>query len=159
MDKVPASSGTAVVKVNWHPSRSGKAGSHFFAKYRQKDSTNWEETSNEESNDFIDVKGLNPSTHYEFKVVAVDGSQMTESASQFVHTSEDDGPAIVGVDNVATAGWFIGMILALAFLILILSIICIIKRNRGGKYDVHDRELANGRRDFDEGGFHEYSQP
>ena len=65
-----------------------------------------------------------------------------------------------GDDSIATAGWFIGMILALAFLILLLVIICIIKRNRGGKYDVHDRELANGRQDYpDEGGFHEYSQP
>lgn len=70
-----------------------------------------------------------------------------------------DGPLIVQNENVATAGWLIGMILAIAVLILILVIICIVKRNRGGKYDVHDRELANGRRDFDEGGFHEYSQP
>lgn len=63
-------------------------------------------------------------------------------------------------NSIVTAGWFIGMILALAFLILLLVIICIIKRNRGGKYDVHDRELANGRQDYpDEGGFHEYSQP
>lgn len=62
-------------------------------------------------------------------------------------------------DNVASAGWFIGMMLAIVFLLLLLLIICIVKRNRGGKYDVHDRELANGRRDFDEGGFHEYSQP
>jgi len=52
------------------------------------------------------------------------------------------------------------MLLAIAFLILLLIIICIIKRNRGGKYDVHDRELANGRQDYPEdGGFHEYSQP
>uniref|UniRef100_A0A7G3AQB4 Putative secreted protein n=2 Tax=Lutzomyia longipalpis TaxID=7200 RepID=A0A7G3AQB4_LUTLO len=52
------------------------------------------------------------------------------------------------------------MMLAIAFLLLLLIVICIIKRNRGGKYDVHDRELANGRRDYpEEGGFHEYSQP
>lgn len=63
-------------------------------------------------------------------------------------------------DNIATAGWFIGMMLAIAFLILVLIVICIVKRNRGGKYDVHDREMANGRNDYTEGGgFPEYSQP
>lgn len=74
-----------------------------------------------------------------------------------------DGGVVIshpGDNSIATAGWFIGMILALAFLILLLVLICIIKRNRGGKYDVHDREMANGRQDYpEEGGFHEYSQP
>lgn len=71
-----------------------------------------------------------------------------------------ESPLKVPSENVATAGWFIGMMLAIVFLLLLLILICIIKRNRGGKYDVHDRELANGRRDYnDEGGFHEYSQP
>lgn len=52
------------------------------------------------------------------------------------------------------------MMLAIAFLLLVLIIVCIIKRNRGGKYDVHDREVANGRRDYpEEAGFNEYSQP
>lgn len=67
---------------------------------------------------------------------------------------------MVANETVANAGWFIGMMLALAFIIILFIIICIIRRNRGGKYDVHDRELANGRRDYpEEGGFHEYSQP
>ena len=36
--------------------------------------------------------------------------------------------------NVATAGWFIGMMCAIIFLLIILLIVCLIKRNRGGKY-------------------------
>lgn len=52
------------------------------------------------------------------------------------------------------------MMLAIAFLLFILIIVCVVKRNRGGKYAVHERELAAGRGDFpEEGGFHEYSQP
>ena len=71
-----------------------------------------------------------------------------------------DGPIIQLRENVATAGWFIGMMLAIAFLLLALIFVCVMKRNRGGKYAVHEREQANGRRDYgDEGGFHEYSQP
>lgn len=53
-----------------------------------------------------------------------------------------------------------GMMLAIAILLLVLIIVCVIKRNRGGKYAVHERELAAGRGDYpEEGGFHEYSQP
>ncbi|XP_065216002.1 neuroglian-like [Planococcus citri] len=59
----------------------------------------------------------------------------------------------------ATAGWFVGMILAIAFLILVLILVCLVKRNRGGKYVVHEREAVNGRHDYpEELGFHEYSQ-
>lgn len=71
-----------------------------------------------------------------------------------------EGPIIQPKENVATAGWFIGMMLAIAFLLLVLIIVCIIKRNRGGKYAVHEREAAHGRHDYpEEPGFHEYSQP
>lgn len=71
-----------------------------------------------------------------------------------------EGPIVTPKENVATAGWFIGMMLAIAFLLLVLIIVCIIKRNRGGKYVVHERETAYGRHNYpEEPGFHEYSQP
>ncbi|XP_026682020.1 neuroglian [Diaphorina citri] len=71
-----------------------------------------------------------------------------------------DGVSIMPSDTVATAGWFIGMLLAIAFLILVLILVCLIKRNRGGKYAVHEREAAHGRHDYpEEPGFNEYSQP
>ncbi|CAN8001001.1 unnamed protein product, partial [Ixodes hexagonus] len=64
-------------------------------------------------------------------------------------------------DQVAGAAWFIGMMCALALLLLLLILVCLVKRNRGGKYSVHDKEVAQGRDlDFqDDGGFHEYSKP
>lgn len=36
--------------------------------------------------------------------------------------------------DIATQGWFIGLMCAIALLILILLIICFIQRNKGGKY-------------------------
>lgn len=51
------------------------------------------------------------------------------------------------------------MMLAIAFLLLVLIVVCVIKRNRGGKYAVHERELAAGRGDYPEEGFHEYTHP
>lgn len=71
-----------------------------------------------------------------------------------------EGPVRIPSEDLANAGWLIGMLLAIAILLLLLILVCVIKRNRGGKYDVYDREMANGRRDYpEEGGFHEYSQP
>jgi len=63
-------------------------------------------------------------------------------------------------EHLATAGWFVAMILAIAFLIIVLILVCLVKRNRGGKYVVHEREAVSGRHDYpDEPGFREYSQP
>lgn len=36
--------------------------------------------------------------------------------------------------SVLSAGWFIGMMVAIAILLLILIIVCIVKRNRGKEY-------------------------
>lgn len=71
-----------------------------------------------------------------------------------VETYPPDGPYIQATQSVATSGWFIAMMLAVALLLLILVLVCIIRRNRGGKYDVQDREHAHGRGDlYPEDGF------
>ncbi|XP_070802991.1 neuronal cell adhesion molecule isoform X4 [Pituophis catenifer annectens] len=46
--------------------------------------------------------------------------------------------------DIATQGWFIGLMCAVALLILILLIICFIRRNKGGKYPVKEKEDAHG---------------
>lgn len=159
--RLPSENGFASIKVVWLPNTGeGKPGSHFFVKYKLKDETIYEQTKNEMVEDFITIKGLKPGETYEFIVVAVDGEYMAESEPQDIETYSLDGPIIQPKENVATAGWFIGMMLAIAFLLLVLILVCIVKRNRGGKYAVHEREAAHGRHDYpDEPGFHEYSQP
>ncbi|XP_049327571.1 neurofascin homolog (chicken) a isoform X9 [Astyanax mexicanus] len=42
--------------------------------------------------------------------------------------------------DIATQGWFIGLMCAIALLVLILLIACFIKRSRGGKYPVRDKK-------------------
>ncbi|CAH0562169.1 unnamed protein product [Brassicogethes aeneus] len=151
---------SAAVKVHWLPNEDGKPGSHFYVKYKKRGDDNFLLTPPEKSEDFLVVPGLEVGELYDFKVVSVDGESHVDSDVQEVSTYDVDGPSIRPKENVATAGWFIGMMLAIAFLLLILIIACIVKRNRGGKYAVHEREQQNGRHDYpDEGGFHEYSQP
>ncbi|XP_030756282.1 neuroglian isoform X2 [Sitophilus oryzae] len=148
---------TSSVRIHWKPSEDGKPGSHFYVKYKKRGETQYLRTPPEKSEDYQDVPGLETGEAYEFIVTSVDGDFETDSESQEVYA---DDIKITPKDPVATAGWFIGMMLAIVFLLLVLIIVCIVKRNRGGKYAVHEREQANGRHDYpDEGGFHEYSQP
>ncbi|XP_072340452.1 neuronal cell adhesion molecule a isoform X12 [Scyliorhinus torazame] len=64
--------------------------------------------------------------------------------------------------DIATQGWFIGLMCAIALLILILLIVCFIKRNKGGKYPVKEKEDAHADPEIqpmkeDDGAFGEYS--
>lgn len=109
------------------------------------------------------LKGLEVDKIYQVSVVAVDGKYSIESDVEEIDThitGFSQGVFIRETDNIATRGWFIGMMLAIAFLLLILIIVCIVKRNRGGKYAVHEQEAAHGRTDFnEEQGFPEFAQP
>ncbi|TKS71165.1 Neurofascin Precursor [Collichthys lucidus] len=49
-------------------------------------------------------------------------------------------PAYIDEVDIATQGWFIGLMCAIALIILILLIVCFIKRSRGGKYPVRDKK-------------------
>ncbi|KPP66849.1 neurofascin-like [Scleropages formosus] len=42
--------------------------------------------------------------------------------------------------DIATQGWFIGVMCAIALLVVILLIVCFIKKSRGGKYPVRDKK-------------------
>lgn len=151
------------VKIIWEPNPSRRnvenLGASFYVQYRRVGETDFKKTKTEDYEEFIVVPLGDGGDQYEFKITAVDGDYFTESETKIIDLTEE-GPLIKPSENVATAGWFIGMMLAIAFLLLVLIMVCILKRNRGGKYAVHEREQANGRHDYpDEGGFHEYSQP
>ncbi|XP_062990086.1 neuronal cell adhesion molecule isoform X17 [Elgaria multicarinata webbii] len=89
------------------------------------------------------LRNLNYSTRYKFYFYAQtsvgSGSQITEEAV----TIMDEAKASRQVD-IATQGWFIGLMCAVALLILILLIVCFIRRNKGGKYPVKEKEDAHG---------------
>nr|XP_028603039.1 neuronal cell adhesion molecule isoform X13 [Podarcis muralis] len=92
------------------------------------------------------LSNLNYSTRYKFYFYAQTsvgaGSQITEEAV----TIMDEGKMAKASRQVdiATQGWFIGLMCAVALLILILLIVCFIRRNKGGKYPVKEKEDAHG---------------
>ncbi|XP_040858155.1 neuronal cell adhesion molecule isoform X10 [Ochotona curzoniae] len=110
------------------------------------------------------LKNLNFSTRYKFYLSAHTaaglGSQITEEAM----TTVDEGKMAMASRQVdiATQGWFIGLMCAVALLILILLIVCFIRRNKGGKYPVKEKEDAHADPEIqpmkeDDGTFGEYS--
>ncbi|XP_008256594.1 neuronal cell adhesion molecule isoform X7 [Oryctolagus cuniculus] len=119
------------------------------------------------------LKNLNYSTRYKFYLYAQtsagSGSQITEEA---VTTVDEAGILLPDVGagkamasrqvDIATQGWFIGLMCAVALLILILLIVCFIRRNKGGKYPVKEKEDAHADPEIqpmkeDDGTFGEYS--
>ncbi|XP_028928962.1 neuronal cell adhesion molecule isoform X36 [Ornithorhynchus anatinus] len=119
------------------------------------------------------LKQLNYSTRYKFYFSAQtsvgSGNQITEEA---VTTMDEAGilPPSLGAGkamasrqvDIATQGWFIGLMCAVALLILILLIVCFIRRNKGGKYPVKEKEDARADPEIqpmkeDDGTFGEYS--
>ncbi|XP_052410607.1 neuronal cell adhesion molecule isoform X6 [Carassius gibelio] len=106
------------------------------------------------------IKGLKPGMSYRVRVVAKDHSDAT------VHSTEElliTVPAMTSKQvDIATQGWFIGLMCAIALLILVLLIVCFIKRNKGGKYPVKEKEDAHQDPEIqpmkeDDGTFGEYS--
>ncbi|XP_031731441.1 neurofascin homolog (chicken) a isoform X18 [Anarrhichthys ocellatus] len=78
------------------------------------------------------------STRYKFYL-----SAFTQVGAGVVYAEESPhfaNEAYIDQVDIATQGWFIGLMCAIALIILILLIVCFIKRSRGGKYPVRDKK-------------------
>ncbi|XP_044041651.1 neuronal cell adhesion molecule a isoform X8 [Siniperca chuatsi] len=104
---------------------------------------------------------LNSSMLYKFylsaKTIKGSGPIITEEAFTVMDTTVPSRQV-----DIATQGWFIGLMCAIALLILVLLIVCFIKRNKGGKYPVKEKEDAHQDPEIqpmkeDDGTFGEYS--
>ncbi|XP_010628261.1 neural cell adhesion molecule L1-like protein isoform X1 [Fukomys damarensis] len=64
-----------------------------------------------------------------------------DNDSIFQDVIETRGREYAGLyDDISTQGWFIGLMCAVALLTLILLTVCFVKRNKGGKYSVKEKE-------------------
>ncbi|XP_075967655.1 neuronal cell adhesion molecule a isoform X1 [Anarhichas minor] len=109
----------------------------------------------------ITLGNLNSSMLYKFylsaKTIKGSGPVITEEAFTVMDTTVPSRQV-----DIATQGWFIGLMCAIALLILVLLIVCFIKRNKGGKYPVKEKEDAHQDPEIqpmkeDDGTFGEYS--
>ncbi|KAM3610036.1 uncharacterized protein V6R79_024330 [Siganus canaliculatus] len=90
----------------------------------------------------VTLSNLKYSTRYKFYLKAKTVRGEGPTISQEAVTIVDEAVTSRQVD-IATQGWFIGLMCAIALLILILLIICFIQRNKGGKYPVKEKEDAH----------------
>ncbi|XP_054862553.1 neuronal cell adhesion molecule a isoform X9 [Amphiprion ocellaris] len=109
----------------------------------------------------ITLGNLNASMLYKFylsaRTIKGPGPDITQEASTAMDTTVPSRQV-----DIATQGWFIGLMCAIALLILVLLIVCFIKRNKGGKYPVKEKEDAHQDPEIqpmkeDDGTFGEYS--
>ncbi|XP_077337403.1 neurofascin isoform X16 [Lithobates pipiens] len=103
----------------------------------------------------IQLSDLVPGMTYRVRVYSREHHSVT---SPYV-TFETSSAYTKNQVDIATQGWFIGLMCAVALLVLILLIVCFIKRSRGGKYPVREKkEVALGPEDQkDEDGSFDYS--
>ncbi|XP_055841448.1 neuroglian-like isoform X2 [Episyrphus balteatus] len=74
------------IMVNWQPFNGQPTGTHFFTQYRIKGETEWQNTHEEDEQDFLIVGGLRRDSVYEFRVVSVDGKYQTASEIKEIKT-------------------------------------------------------------------------
>ncbi|NXD47232.1 NCHL1 protein, partial [Corvus moneduloides] len=87
---------------------------------------------------FQPSEALEPGTEYTIRLVT---KNWVDNNSIFEDVIETRGRAYAGIyDGISTQGWFIGLMCAIALLTLLLLTICFVRRNKGGKYSVKEKE-------------------
>ncbi|XP_043407506.1 neural cell adhesion molecule L1-like protein isoform X5 [Chelonia mydas] len=85
------------------------------------------------------ISNLSSSTKYKFYVRACTikgcGKPITEEGLTMT-----EGTYAGIYEGISTQGWFIGLMCAIALLTLLLLTMCFVKRNKGGKYSVKEKE-------------------
>ncbi|MEQ2257967.1 hypothetical protein XENORESO_020563 [Xenotaenia resolanae] len=131
------------IYVDWDvPEEPNGVITGYSLKYQTVNTTRGEELKVEEFPPNVtsfSIRRYDRYTRYRFSVAAQtrigQGEWHTEESPHY--TTE-----IYAQDQVdiSTQGWFIGIMCAVALIVLILLIVCFIKRSRGGKYPVRDKK-------------------
>ncbi|XP_077428518.1 neural cell adhesion molecule L1.2 isoform X2 [Vanacampus margaritifer] len=103
--------------------------------FKKNDADKWKKTEKvDSSQSFYQLQGLRPGSHYHLHFI--------HSNVTFFQTEIDtEGAGVTEMQpSMATQGWFIGLVSAIVLLLLILLILCFVRRNKGGKYSVKDKE-------------------
>ncbi|XP_027467372.1 neurofascin isoform X15 [Zalophus californianus] len=90
------------------------------------------------------VRRADPVSRYRFTLSARtqvgSGEAVTEESPAPPNEATPTAAYTNNQADIATQGWFIGLMCAIALLVLILLIVCFIKRSRGGKYPVREKK-------------------
>ncbi|XP_077452359.1 neuronal cell adhesion molecule isoform X3 [Stigmatopora argus] len=130
-----AEDGTLISWEYWGPERN------IYLEYIDENSEEeWRKEPVNGSQNFL-LRGLKEGLTYRVRLAARGHADREPQRSKELTVTV---PAVASRQvDIATQGWFIGLMCAIALLILILLIICFIQRNKGGKYPVKEKEDAH----------------
>ncbi|XP_045697334.1 neurofascin isoform X7 [Phyllostomus hastatus] len=84
----------------------------------------------------VQLTDLYPGMTYTLRIYSRDNEGISSAIITFMTSTAYTN----NQTDIATQGWFIGLMCAIALLVLILLIVCFIKRSRGGKYPVREKK-------------------
>uniref|UniRef100_A0A8C3LAG9 Neurofascin n=1 Tax=Chrysolophus pictus TaxID=9089 RepID=A0A8C3LAG9_CHRPC len=120
--------------ITW--SHNYSAGTDFVVKYITSNKTEKSIPVKAQTPSSVQLANLTPGMVYKLWVFPIWSSPSEHSYITFTTSSAYTKNHV----DIATQGWFIGLMCAIALLVLILLIVCFIKRSRGGKYPVRDNK-------------------
>ncbi|KFV06929.1 Neurofascin, partial [Pterocles gutturalis] len=129
----------AMANSNWANitwSHNYSAGTDFVVKYITSNKTEKSIPVKAQTPSSVQLANLTPGMMYKLWVFPIWSSPSEHSYITFTTSSAYTKNQV----DIATQGWFIGLMCAIALLVLILLIVCFIKRSRGGKYPVRDNK-------------------
>uniref|UniRef100_G3NH03 Neural cell adhesion molecule L1 n=1 Tax=Gasterosteus aculeatus aculeatus TaxID=481459 RepID=G3NH03_GASAC len=149
------------IYVDWDlPAEPNGVITGYSLKYQTMNATRGEESRVEELTPNVtsfSVRRFDRYTRYRFSVAAQTrigtGEWHTEESPHYTTESTSlphtrwstkqtllSGGWMLDQVDITTQGWFIGIMCAVALMVLILLIVCFIKRSRGGKYPVREKK-------------------
>ncbi|NWU19728.1 NFASC protein, partial [Dyaphorophyia castanea] len=123
----------AMANSNWANitwSHNFSAGTDFVVKYITSNKTEKSIPVKAQGPSSVQLADLTPGMMYKLWVFPIWSHPSEHSYITFTTSSAYTKSQV----DIATQGWFIGLMCAIALLVLILLIVCFIKRSRGGKY-------------------------
>ncbi|XP_074537445.1 neural cell adhesion molecule L1.2 isoform X2 [Halichoeres trimaculatus] len=134
-DNFNLTEGETSVNLSWVAKKRHRNVSFQIKYLRKNDGTKWKMSEKLNSTQgFYQLQDLTPGSHYRLHFI-YNNKTFREVD---IHTK---GTAVKEMQqSFATQGWFIGLVSAIVLLLLILLILCFIKRSKGGKYSVKDKE-------------------
>ncbi|XP_020785236.1 neural cell adhesion molecule L1.2 isoform X3 [Boleophthalmus pectinirostris] len=153
---ISVSVGESSANFSWVAKKRHRNVSFQIEYLNKNDGSEWKKVEKVDSSlPFYQLRGLTPGSHYRIR--------LSYNNSTFWEDELDtEGTAMMERQpHFPTEGWFIGLVSAIALLLLILLILCFIKRSKGGKYSVKDKEegpLDSEARPMKDETFGEYSE-
>ncbi|XP_039507782.1 neural cell adhesion molecule L1.2 isoform X2 [Pimephales promelas] len=130
---ISLSIGETSVNLTW-VSKERQRNVGFHIHYLRDGKGKWKHSEQvNSSQSFYTLQGLQPGSLYYLRI---------DSGNKTIWKDEIQtaGTKMEKQDGFVTESWFIGLISALVLLLLVLLILCFIKRSKGGKYSVKEKE-------------------